>query len=71
MTELDLYKKMYSTLVAQADQILQELASTLTSQNCGWKELNLFGTKLKQALLDAEEIYLYADDPEEEEEETL
>ena len=65
MDELELYKKMYATVVHQADNILQELAETLKDQDCGWKELNKFGEKLKQALLDAEEIYISAEDEEE------
>lgn len=65
MNELALYKKMYAAVVYQADSILQELADTLANPDCGWDELNEFGERLKQALLDAEEIYLSAEDEEE------
>ena len=65
MTELDLYKKLYSKVVYEADQILQQLPKALTDPNCGQKELYDFGKKLKQALLDAEEIYVSAEDVEE------
>ena len=65
MTELDLYKKMYAKVVYEVDQILQEITNVLVSQNCGWKELNDFYNKLRQVLLDAEEIYVSAEDEEE------
>lgn len=65
MDELELYKKMYATVVYQVDDVLQELSVTLADQDCGWKELNDFGERLKQALLDAEEIYISAEDEEE------
>ena len=62
MTELDLYKRLYSKVVGDTDKILQEITEVLVSQNCGWKELNDFYNKLRQALLDAEEIYMDAED---------
>ena len=65
MTELELYKKMYSKVVGDSDQLLQEITKVLVSQNCGWKELNDFRGKLQQVLLDAEEIYVSAEDVEE------
>lgn len=62
MTELELYKKMYSKVVHEADQILQELPKALTNPDCGRDDLFKFGERLKQALLDAEEIYMSAED---------
>ena len=61
MTELELYKKMYAKVVGEADDILQSLAEALTKGDCGRKELIEFGERLKQTLLDAEEMYLDAD----------
>ena len=58
MNEINLYRRMYATVVGQADEILQELAVTLTNPDCGRKELMEFGEKLKKALRDAEEIYI-------------
>ena len=66
MSELELYKKMYAVLVGHADDILQELAGKLTDQDCGREALMDFGEKLKQALLEAEEIYMSAGDDGEE-----
>ena len=67
MTELELYKKMYSKVVYEADQILQDLPKTLANPDCGRDDLFKFGERLKQALLDAEEIYMSAEDVEDEE----
>ena len=67
MTELELYKKMYSKVVYEADRILQDLPKALTNPDCGRDELFKFGERLKQALLDAEEIYMSAEDAEDEE----
>ena len=66
MSELALYKRMYAKMVGEADGILQDLAVTLTKSDCGRKELMEFGERLKQALLDAEEIYISAEDAEDE-----
>ena len=57
MTELELYKKMYAEVVGEADDILQLIPAALTKDDCGRKELEEFGEKLKQALLNAEELY--------------
>ena len=67
MTELELYRKMYAKVVGEADGILQSLAGVLTKGDCGRKELIEFGERLKRALLDAEEIYMSAEDEADEE----
>ena len=64
MTELELYRKMYATVVYEADLILQDLPKALADPNCGRDELLKFGGSLKQVLLDAEEIYMSAEDME-------
>ena len=69
MSELALYKRMYAKVVGEADGILQDLATVLTRGDCGRNELMAFGERLKQALLDAEEIYISAEDEEEPENE--
>ena len=57
MTELELNKKMYAEVVGEADDIIQLLPDALTKDGCGQKELMEFGEKLKQALLNMEELY--------------
>jgi len=52
---------MYAKVVGEADCILQELAAVLARGGCGRDDLMFVGKKLKQALLDAEEMYLDAD----------
>lgn len=64
MTELELYKKLYAKVVGGADDILQSLPDALTKSDCGRTELMEFGERLKEVLLDAEEIYLSALDTE-------
>ena len=58
MNEMNLYRKLYSMVVGGADDILQELAVTLTNPDCGRKELMEFGEKLKKVLQDAEEMFI-------------
>ena len=60
IVELTLFKMMYAKLTGQVDDILQELAEVLSQPDCGRAELEAFGEKVKQALLDAEEAYVSA-----------
>ena len=59
-----IYQKLYAYLVGQVDDVLQTIAKDLTEQNCGWKEMNDIGSRLKGALLEAEEMYLDSEETE-------
>ena len=52
------YQKLSAYLVGQIDDVLQQIATNLTAQTCGWIEMNAVGETLKNALLTAEEMYL-------------
>ena len=50
------YQKLYAFLVREIDDILQRIADDLIAQNCTWHEMNEIGNRLKNALLNAEEM---------------
>ena len=52
------YQKLYSYLVGQIDDTLQLICYDLLKGQHGRDELNAIGTKLRDALLVAEEMYL-------------
>ena len=58
------YKKLYSYLVGQVDDVLQLICYDLLKGQHGREELDEIGEKLRAALLTAEEMYL--DDTEDE-----
>lgn len=66
MEELELYKKMYATVVGQVDNTIQMIGDSVLGGNYGREKLIEVGEKLKKALQDAEEMYLYAGEEEEE-----
>lgn len=52
------YKKLYSYLVGEIDDVLQLICCDLLKGQHGFNELNEIGEKLRNALLTAEEMYL-------------
>ena len=64
MSELELYKKMYATVVGGVDGALQQIAGILAGESCDREDLAAIGTRLRQVLLAAEELYLSAEDEE-------
>ncbi|MBD5149670.1 MAG: hypothetical protein HDT18_04715 [Oscillibacter sp.] len=57
-----IYRKMYATLAGRIDTTLNFMEECLLHQNCDWKNMNQAAKKLKDALLEAEEMYLDAED---------
>lgn len=57
------YQKLYAYMVGQVDDAIEMMESSLTGGSCGRDELAVAATKLKAALIAAEEMYL--DDTEE------
>ena len=58
------YQKLYSYLVGQIDETLQEIAGYAMNSSAGRDELFVVGNKLKKALLFAEDMYLDATEDE-------
>ena len=52
------YKKLYSYLVGQVDDVLQLICYDMLKGQHGREELDEIGEKLRAALLTAEEMYL-------------
>ena len=52
------YQKLYTFLVGEVDDVLQQIADDLIHQKCDWHEMNEIGIRLKNVLLTAEERYL-------------
>ena len=52
------YKKLYAYLVVQIDDTVQTICQNLLEGKHGFDELNTVGVKLRDALLNAEEMYL-------------
>jgi len=52
------YQKLYTYLVGQIDETLKQIAEELIYGHPGWTEMMEVGSKLKLALLAAEEMYL-------------
>lgn len=63
----ELHEKMYAYLVGEVDDALEMIANNLVDGECGRDELIAVGHKLKNALLGAEEMYLEAEETEENE----
>lgn len=59
---LELYKKMYATVVGEVDDTLQIIANALVADDCNREKVIEIGEKLKKALADAEEMYLDAEE---------
>ena len=64
MDELELYKKMYATVVGQVDNTIQMIGESVLGGDCGREKLIEVGEKLKAALMEAEEMYLDAEEEE-------
>ena len=61
MSELELYKKMYAKVFSETDSTLALVVGALESGDCTREKLTEVAGKLKQALLDAEDMYLNAE----------
>ena len=57
-----IYRKMYATLVGRIDTTLNFMEESLLHRNCDWESMNQAAKQLRVALLEAEEIYLDAED---------
>jgi len=55
---LELYQKMYATLVGRVDATISELADLASHETCDGHRVLLAAEALRQALLEAEETYL-------------
>lgn len=55
---LDLYKKMYATLVGSVDTSIDELFAIALQAPCDPKRVLSVAENLRQALLTAEDMYL-------------
>lgn len=57
-----IYRKMYATLAGRIDTTLNFMEECLLHQNCDWGTMNQAAKQLRDALLEAEETYLAAED---------
>lgn len=55
---LELYKKMYATLVGRVDAIISDLADIAAGEVCDRQRVLWTAQALRQALLETEEMYL-------------
>ena len=61
----DIYQKLYTYLVGQVDDVLQFIAGTLLLDgDCDNSALRTVGSRLKNALLTAEDLYIDEADDE-------
>ena len=60
MSELELYKRMFVMVVGEVDGVLKSLSGLLIEGDCDREVMMEIGETLKQALLDAEEMYMNA-----------
>lgn len=58
----ELYKKMYATVVGEVDETIQLIAKAILDHEYGFEMMSEIGQKLKKALLDAEDMYLDAEE---------
>lgn len=58
---LNLYKKMYASVVGNVDDTIAYIAKLLSKEKCGKEELVEVGKRLKEALLEAEDMYIESD----------
>ena len=57
-----IHRKMYATLVGRIDTTLNFMEECLLHLSCDWNTMNQAAKQLRDALLEAEEIYLDAED---------
>lgn len=57
-----LYQKMYATLVGRVDTTVEFMEESLLGGQCSWESMNQAAKQLRDALLEAEETYLAAED---------
>lgn len=55
---LELYKKMYATLVGRVDQSISDLLNIAIQGPCGRDQILKAAEELRQALAEAEDMYL-------------
>lgn len=60
MSELELYKKMYATLVGRTDAVISEMVDMALHEKFDRTALLLLADKLRRALSEAEDMYLDA-----------
>ena len=63
---LQLYKKMYATLVGLVDEAITDLVNIALLENCDKDKVVKVAQNLQRALQDVEEMYLDAEDVEDE-----
>ena len=59
---LKLYKKMYATLAGRMDAAVSELAGIASHEVCDRQRVLVVAENLRQALLEAEDMYLDAEE---------
>lgn len=59
---LELYKKMYATLLGCVDGAVGELADIALLESCDRQRILAVAERLRQAMLDVEEMYLDAEE---------
>ena len=64
MNNQNLYQKLYATLVGRVDANISELADIASQEPCDRQRVLAVTESLRQALLEAEDMYLDADDSE-------
>ena len=62
---LELYKKMYATLMARVSEVLTDLINAILLEDCNKTKLLKIAQNLQQILQDVEEMYIEAEDLEE------
>lgn len=55
---LELYKKMYATLVGRVDPSINDLINIAIQGPCGREQVLKAAEELRQALMEAEDMYL-------------
>ena len=64
MSKQDLHKTLYATLVGRVDTSISELADIASQDPCDRQRVLAVAESLRQALLEAEDMYLDADESE-------
>ena len=59
---LELYKKMYATLLGRVDAAIGELADIALLESCDRQRVLAVAEKLRQTLLEVEDMYLDAEE---------
>ena len=62
----NIYRKMYATLAGRVDTVLNFMEERMMQQRCDWDAMHYAEECLRKALLEAEDMYLDADEEEDE-----